>query len=177
MLSFASLSGLSNSQGGTLARVLLTLKDYVMIVFDLDPTLIDSSHRAITRADGSLCLDSWRALSTRQYIMRDSLLPLAHVARDLITDSHRVAFCTARVMGEADHDFLVFHRLTPRLILSRPEGDHSSDGPLKVRLLREAGVLPSIFYDDNAQVREAIKRNFPGCVVACPLSYNQMMAA
>lgn len=148
-----------------------------MIVYDLDHTLVDSAHRAITRADGSLCLDSWRAMSTRDYIMRDSLLPLAHVARDQIAESRAIAICTARVLGPADREFLRVHGLSPRVILSRPYGDNSSDGPLKVRLLREASITPRIFWDDNESVRRAIKRAFPNCSVICPHNYNAKLAA
>ena len=46
-------------------------------IFDLDHTVIDSSHRQITRPDGSLDLAAWRRHNTRANIMRDTLLPLA----------------------------------------------------------------------------------------------------
>jgi hypothetical protein len=118
-----------------------------MIVYDLDHTLIDSSHRAITRADGSLDLDAWRAMSTRG------------------------------VLGPADYEFLRVHGLAPRVILSRPYGDVSSDGPLKVRLLREASIRPRVFWDDNESVRRAIKRAFPYCSVICPHEYNARLVA
>ena len=49
-----------------------------VIVFDLDHTLIDSSHRQIYKPDGSLDLDEWRRLSTWDNIKNDSLLPLCH---------------------------------------------------------------------------------------------------
>ena len=37
-------------------------------IFDLDHTVIDSSHRQATRPDGSLDLEHWKANSTRQLI-------------------------------------------------------------------------------------------------------------
>ena len=46
-------------------------------IFDLDHTVIDSSHRQLTKADGSLDLAHWIANNTREKIMADSLLPLA----------------------------------------------------------------------------------------------------
>ena len=46
-------------------------------IFDLDHTVIDSSHRQITKADGSLDLDNWIANCTREKIMADTFLPLA----------------------------------------------------------------------------------------------------
>ena len=47
-------------------------------IFDLDHTVIDSSHRQATRPDGSLDLDHWRENSTPAMIEADSLLPLAN---------------------------------------------------------------------------------------------------
>ena len=46
-------------------------------IFDLDHTVIDSSHRQLTKADGSLDLAHWITNNTREKIMADSLLPLA----------------------------------------------------------------------------------------------------
>ena len=40
----------------------------MLYIFDLDHTVIDSSHRQITRADGSLDLDAWIENSTRKKI-------------------------------------------------------------------------------------------------------------
>ena len=48
------------------------------VIFDLDATVIDSSHRQITKADGSLDLAAWKKNSTYAKVMRDSLLPLAN---------------------------------------------------------------------------------------------------
>ncbi|MDG1859332.1 MAG: hypothetical protein P8I94_09525, partial [Emcibacteraceae bacterium] len=45
-------------------------------IFDLDHTLIDSSHRQLTDANGSLDLTHWIENCTREKIMGDKLLPL-----------------------------------------------------------------------------------------------------
>jgi hypothetical protein len=45
-------------------------------IFDLDHTVIDSSHRQLTLADGSLDLAHWVDNCTRAQIMRDRPLPL-----------------------------------------------------------------------------------------------------
>ena len=52
-------------------------------IFDLDHTVVDSSHRQATRPDGSLDLDHWREHSTPAMIERDTLLPLAHEWRKI----------------------------------------------------------------------------------------------
>jgi hypothetical protein len=49
----------------------------MIYIFDLDHTVIDSSHRQLTRADGSLDLDHWIENCTREKIYQDKLLPLA----------------------------------------------------------------------------------------------------
>ena len=51
----------------------------MIYIFDLDHTVIDSSHRQLTRADGSLDLDHWIENCTREKIYQDKLLPLARL--------------------------------------------------------------------------------------------------
>ena len=49
----------------------------MLFIFDLDGTVIDSSHRALANADGSITLDFWRENSTAEMIAKDKLFPLA----------------------------------------------------------------------------------------------------
>ena len=132
-------------------------------IFDLDHTVIDSSHRQITKADGSLDLDNWIANCTREKIMADKILPLASMMRDLSAyPDSRILVCTARVMAKWDHVFLAAHNLTADAILSRPLGCTDSDADLKENLLREYcsenGLSWARFsrnaciYDDNLSV-------------------------
>ena len=66
----------------------------MLYIFDLDHTVIDSSHRQITRADGSLDLDAWRKNCTKSQIFRDELLPLARFMRRAIADPNtQTAIC------------------------------------------------------------------------------------
>lgn len=132
-------------------------------IFDLDHTVIDSSHRQLTRADGSLDLAHWIENCSREKIFRDSLLPLADQMRDLIARGRdNVVICTARVMSEADYDFLYANGLYTPWVLSRPEGSRLGDADLKEWLLRrfarcrmvswERFVRTSIMFDDNEGV-------------------------
>lgn len=131
-------------------------------IFDLDHTLLDSSHRAATRADGSLDLDHWRENSTRELILRDRALPLLPHARRLIGKHAEVIACTARVMSAADYECLRSHGLHFDDVLSRPEGDNTSDHLLKERLLMAYAMdsgesfyrfaRRSIMIDDNKNV-------------------------
>ena len=99
------------------------MKKTQIFIFDLDDTVVDSSHRAtLTVVNGQveLDLDAWRQDSTRENIMKDSLLPLSNFMRECIQAEHTFVWvCTARNMQQADHDFLAQNGLTPNLVLSR----------------------------------------------------------
>jgi len=136
-------------------------------IFDLDHTVIDSSHRQLTRADGSLDLEHWIDNCTREKIFADSLLPLASRMRGAIAAGNSVIVCTARVMGADDYDFLAANGLAAPVILSRPLGDRTSDHLLKERLLREhcqsvgqsfaRFCSTAIIWDDNQKVLAHLK--------------------
>ena len=106
-------------------------------IYDLDHTVIDSTHRQATLADGSLDLAHWIDNNTPEKIARDSLLPLAKQMRENFKRGAEIVVCTARVLQSADYDFLQDHGLHTHAILSRPMGDNTSDHLLKERLLRE----------------------------------------
>ena len=154
-------------------------------IFDLDHTVIDSSHRQLTLADGSIDLAHWVENCTREKIFADSLLPLATEMRDLIAKNRSVIVCTARVMSEHDHDFLVSHGLAPDAILSRPLGDCTSDHLLKERLLREycqtrklsfaRFCSRSVMFDDNQNVNAHLA-SF-GINTQCAIRVNKMLTS
>jgi len=137
-------------------------------IFDLDHTVIDSSHRQITRPDGSLDLLAWRQNNTRANIMRDKLLPLANQWRRLAKKNVTIVICTARVMGRHDYDFLAEHNLRWDACLSRPAGNTTPDAELKEKLLRKYAMArpmtwarfcaTSVFYDDNKNVLAMLDR-------------------
>lgn len=136
-------------------------------IFDLDHTVIDSSHRQLTRADGSLDLSHWIENCTHEKIMADTLLPLANVMRDFIAKKRDVIICTARVMGAADYEFLRVHGLAVPDILSRPQGVTIADHYLKSNLLAAYAASRRIpfarfcsqarIFDDNHNVRKHLK--------------------
>jgi len=136
-------------------------------IFDLDHTVIDSSHRQLTKADGSLDLAHWRENCTHEKIMADTLLPLARTMQDAINNGQNVIICTARVLGRSDIIFLAKHGLLASVILSRPEGDNTPDAELKTRLLKQhcqkVGITWARFtrsaymFDDNVNVLAEMK--------------------
>ena len=131
-------------------------------IYDLDHTVIDSSHRQLTLSDGSLDLAHWIENNTRERIMRDALLPLANHWREQRNRGAEIVVCTARVIGQADIDFLYNHGLHFHALLSRPNGNNTADAILKEQLLREyaydLGVtwrrfcMFSVMIDDNESV-------------------------
>ena len=65
-------------------------------IFDLDNTVIDSSHRQ-TFVDGKLDLDAWKRDNTKKNIRKDSLLPIANIMKSAKRFGHHVIVCTARL--------------------------------------------------------------------------------
>lgn len=137
----------------------------MIYIFDLDHTVIDSSHRQLTRADGSLDLDHWIENNTADKIMQDKLLPLAELMRSAYRMGHTVIVCTARVLSIPDYVFLEKHNLRAHAILSRPTGCTDADADLKRELLfshfRDQPLARwarnAVFYDDNLGVLEMAK--------------------
>lgn len=130
-------------------------------IFDLDGTVVDSSHRHVAKADGSFCLDGWRKNSTPEKIMRDKLLPLANVWRQMWDAGNTIIVCTARVMQDADFRFLMHHGLYfDRMLCRLGEQDMRPDAELKSWHLSTVGIdwrrVSNVFYEDNAAVREAV---------------------
>ena len=131
-------------------------------IFDLDHTVIDSSHRQATRPDGSLDLDHWRENSTPAMIEADSLLPLANEWRKAHRKGASIVVCTARVMGAADYRYLTSRGLFADKVISRREGDRTADDLLKLRALKQYAASvgeswarftrTSMMFDDNQNV-------------------------
>lgn len=146
-----------------------------IVIFDLDGTVIDSSHRHLSKPDGSLDLDHWIENCTADKIAADKLLPLATAMRRMMSAGHHIVICTARVMGPHDLAFLDNNNLPYHALLSRADGDTRRDGDMKVCLLnkylfdrgyasiREANC---IMFDDNLSVIEAMTKQGVICINA-----------
>ena len=157
----------------------------MIYIFDLDHTVVDSSHRQATRPDGSLDLDHWREHSTAKLIERDTLLPLANEWRKLLKRGHTVLVCTARVMGPADYFYFGSRGLFAETVISRTEGDRTADDLLKLRGLKrycqENGISWArfcrtvIMFDDNKNVINTLVSNGLTCYDA--ISTNESLGA
>ena len=131
-------------------------------IWDLDGTVIDSSHRYSTLPNGDIDLPRWIADNTRANIEQDKLLPLARLMRSNYRQGDIVIICTARVLGVWDHVFLADHGIKAQFILSRALGDNRGDAEMKRQKLLALFADLSIpfarwtrnatFYDDNQGV-------------------------
>jgi hypothetical protein len=150
-------------------------------IWDLDGTVIDSSHRYSTLPNGDIDLPRWIADNTRANIEQDKLLPLARLMRSNYRQGDIVIICTARVLGVWDHCFLADHGIKANFILSRAIGDNRGDAEMKRQKLLALFAdlkIPfarwtrnATFYDDNQGVlnmaeklgirtRNAVQLNF-----------------
>jgi phosphoglycolate phosphatase-like HAD superfamily hydrolase len=155
-----------------------------LVIFDLDETLIDSSHRTPNRADGTLDLDRYFAMKNRLAIFDDTLLPLAAFFKALNRSENYVVICTARAMNQDDRDYLDFHGLDAHLILCRPEDgseNHIKDATLKARKIQRLRNLkqfrgkPVTMFDDAIPVIRKMREI--GIVCLNAVKVNQRLAA
>ena len=158
----------------------------MIYIFDLDHTIVDSSHRQATRPDGSLDLDHWREQSTPAMIERDTLLPLANEWRKLLRKKDaKIIVCTARVMGPSDYFYFGSRGLFAETIISRREGDRTADDLLKLRSLKryaaENGTswkrfcAQAMMFDDNLNVINTLANH--GLTVHNAISINEALGA
>ena len=137
-------------------------------IWDLDGTVIDSSHRYSTLANGDIDLPKWIADNTRENIERDTLLPLARLMQSNYAHGDIVIICTARVLGVWDKVFLADHGIKAHFILSRALGDNRGDADMKRQKLLALFAdlqIPfarwtrnATFYDDNQGVLDMAER-------------------
>ena len=107
-------------------------------VFDLDGTVIDSSHRYKTLPCGNIDLAHWlEQAECRAATFRDTLLPLADTMRRLYYSGNHVIICTSRTIHDNWLEFLDHHKLFSDAILCRPEGVMDGDADLKEFMLDE----------------------------------------
>jgi hypothetical protein len=142
----------------------------MILIFDLDGTTIDSSHRQLyDPLTGLLDLTHWLENNQPEKIMRDRLLPLAKFWKQRRKDTDDIiVVCTARQFSSWDYYLLENMGLDFDVLLSRPVGDRTPDDLLKVFQLHgflgleEMKSIPCIMFDDSMMVRENIRRlGFP----------------
>jgi hypothetical protein len=133
-------------------------------IYDMDGTIVCSMHRYRTIGD-KIDLAYWRENEYRA--MGDSLLPLAkQYQADLADNECYVIIATARVMHDADFQFVNEILGKPDYLISRNEGDSISGGLLKIRGLTKFFNLKNfrnaaaVFYEDNATYLKTVCDKF-----------------
>jgi len=150
-----------------------------ILIFDLDGTTIDSSHRHATLPDGTLNLAKWIENSTPEKIFQDSVLPLGKLVSKL-GKKHYTIICTARVLSHADLEFLMDNGICVDKIISRPLGNNTPDGELKKKQLNSFLSLKQfknknkIMFDDADSVRSIVRKI--GITVIHPDKINRKVA-
>lgn len=158
-----------------------------IVVFDLDMTIIDSSHRHASNADGSVDLAHWFENATPEKIAADTFLPLAKAVRAFHNvPSNEIILCTSRQMQEADWAFIARHFdvIPHHHVYSRPHGDMRADGVIKLEQLkahcaargfksfREAQL---IIFEDNLKTIDLLTQH--GAIGINAVNVNKRMAA
>ncbi len=134
-------------------------------VYDLDGTLVDSSHRYRNKANGKIDLDYW--LQNLDRCVYDSPLPLAEQYKADIADPETyVVICTMRPMeptwmkhirdtlGEPNKYLLGEHGLKSGFI------EHKVKVLTRLFNLRQFKNLPRYFWEDSRGMLEGCKHLF-----------------
>ena len=135
-----------------------------ILIFDLDGTTIDSSHRQATRPDGTLDLAHWRENATPEKIFQDKLLPLSQQMHKRCKAGDYTVVCTARVLSDADLEFMQNHGMNVDKVISRPDGNQTPDAELKAKQLsqlfnlKQFKKLNKVMFDDAASVRSTLRK-------------------
>ena len=137
-------------------------------IYDMDGTIVDSSHRyrTITDENGTrIDLDHWRENEFRA--MDDGLLPMFEQYRqDLKDENCYVIIATARVMNAPDWQFVNEILGMPDYFISRRNGDSQSGKTLKINGLAKFFNLVTfknaefVFYEDNISYLKAVCDRF-----------------
>ena len=133
-------------------------------IFDLDGTVIDSSHRQMVKPDGTLDLEKWFEMATPEMIFQDKVLPLAQQIRKRQKAGDFTIICTARNMQDADLEFLAAEGVLADKLISRPAGNMEPDGVLKAKQLnsflslKQFQKASKVMFDDAASVRSSLRK-------------------
>lgn len=137
-------------------------------IYDMDGTIVDSSHRyrtIITDSDERIDLGYW--VENQHRAMDDTLLPLyEQYVADLQDESCYVIIATARVMHDVDWLFVSEILGEPDYFISRNAGDTQSGKTLKINGLAKFFNLVTFrdaeftFYEDNMEYLKAVCDRF-----------------
>jgi len=147
-------------------------------IFDLDGTVIDSSHRQVTDSNGNLNLAKWFENATPEKIFQDKILPLAQEIRRRHKKGDYIIINTARCLSYADYEFMMENGIFADKVICRPQGNMENDAELKRKQLNSFLSLKQfkkankVMFDDNNKVRSLLRQI--GISVIHPNKYNKV---
>jgi hypothetical protein len=137
-------------------------------IYDMDGTIVDSSHRYRTIKDENgerIDLQYWRDNEYRA--LDDGFLPMyEQYKKDLADPETYVIIATAREMNTPDWQFVKEKLGEPDYFISRPKGSNVSGKALKIAGLAKFFNLKNfvdaefVFYEDNIQYLKAVCDRF-----------------
>ena len=106
-------------------------RDNLIFIFDLDGTVIDSSHRQRNS------LDDWFKMNIRANIFKDIALPLGEKIGQLYRRGYKVLICTSRSLSRHDLEYLydILEVPTGVKLVSRRHGDNTPSFTMKKKKL------------------------------------------
>ncbi len=130
-------------------------------IYDMDGTIVDSTHRYRTDETGKrIDLSFWRANDIPSQIAKDSLLPLAEAYKaDLLNPSIYVIIATARAcfVGDANYHFIDKHLGKPNMFIHRGLDDNRGGAELKLQAIKPLlnlkqfkGAVVHVFEDNKS---------------------------
>lgn len=126
----------------------------LLVAWDLDGTLVDSSHRVKIDENGKFDLPYWIERCIPEYINKDKLLPLAELFHSYKEAGFTQICVTARIMSDADREFLKNHGLDFYMILHRADSmelDCVLKNTLTEEFLAKTDLIPFQAYDDKQE--------------------------
>ena len=137
-------------------------------VYDLDGTLVDSSHRYKALPNGRIDLDHW--IANKHRIVNDSLLPLADQYKaDIANPEIYVVICTLREPSAEEYEFIRENLGEPnKAIMNRHCLRKNAKGYKyrelsKLFNLRQFKDLPRFFWEDSKAMIEECASLFDLC--------------
>lgn len=133
--------------------------------YDIDGTLVDSSHRYAALPNGNVDLEHW--LDNHYRIFNDRLLPLAdQYKRDLSDSETYTVICTLRPPHALDLMFIREILGMPDSLIMNVSNETENLGNFKRRAfsrlfnLKQFAALPRFFWEDSRQYVESCRDLF-----------------
>lgn len=128
-------------------------------IYDMDGTLVDSSHRFRINEHGKIDLQYWIDNCTPEKIAQDTLLPLAEQYKAQLADPEiYVVIATARFMQDADFAYIRDVLGQPdKIVYRHAKNNHMKGADMKIAGLRFIKNLKQFankactFYEDNLE--------------------------